>query len=329
MARHRYRSHPRSVPEPARRPAWQHVLTGFAIGMVALLAALPLQARAQDAEPVDPQARAEWWAALEACDARDKPACDKAVTLAGQLFERLDRNVATTWLKACLQGDMDRCEIGYRRFKRTGFTERDRPVSHLFARMSCFGGMPDLCRPWDDFDTVDEGKRALVAADLCLQGARPNTCWYAMRHFKHRKGYFNVITYDLAETLCERYKSGAACNSWAEALEANWDHRRAWKWFRHACAKGLQASCPEAARLQKRVDYENRQEQARMEAELRRQAAQRQASSWRAQANSAGYSSTGSYRSPATPFGSSQRARQNWDRYNENLRCGNPTARGC
>jgi hypothetical protein len=123
-----------------------------------------------------PVSRADWWASLEACEAANRPACDRAVALAAELFARTDRNVATTWMKVCLAGDMDRCEIGYRRFWNTSFEGDERPVAHMFARVSCFGGMHDLCRPWDDFDTTDPASRAVVMADMCMQGALPDTC---------------------------------------------------------------------------------------------------------------------------------------------------------
>ena len=255
-------------------------------------------------------ARAHWWSSLEACSSQNRAACDQAVELAAQLFERTDRDVATTWMKACLAGDQDRCEIGYRRFKNTTFAEDPHPISHMFARVSCFAGIYDLCRPWDDFETTDPGKRALVMADMCMQGALPDTCYRALAYFRNEKGFYNAITYDLAETLCERYESGSACRVWAEALEANWDHRRAYRFHRKACETGLQESCPDAARLKKRVDYE-------------------QASAWRSQAYNAGYTSPDTYRAPTTPFGSSARDIANWQRYEKNLCLGNPVNKYC
>ncbi|MEC8178161.1 MAG: hypothetical protein VX072_00730, partial [Pseudomonadota bacterium] len=258
-----------------------------------------------------------------------RAACDQAVELAAQLFERTDRDVATTWMKACLAGDQDRCEIGYRRFKNTTFAEDPHPISHMFARVSCFAGIYDLCRPWDDFETTDPGKRALVMADMCMQGALPGTCYRALAYFRNEKGFYNAITYDLAETLCERYESGSACRVWAEALEANWDHRRAYRFHRKACETGLQESCPDAARLKKRVDYEDRQADAAREAQMRREAAAQQASAWRSQAYNAGYTSPGTYRAPTTPFGSSARDIANWQRYEKNLCLGNPVNKYC
>ena len=311
----------------APRPVWQHVLTGFAIGIVLMLAALPLQARAQGGPAADGESRTQWWAALEACDFDDKPSCDRAVALAATLFDRLDRNVATTWVKVCLMGDMDRCEIGYRRFRKTGFTERDRPVSHLFARMACFGGMPDLCRPWDDFDTVDEGKRALVMADVCMQGARPNTCYRALGWFRDRRGFYNQVTYDLSKTLCERYQSGSACRVWAQVLEKNWDYRGAHNVHKLICGRGMRESCTDEARLRPRIEYMNRQAQREMEARMAAQA--RQATADRRRLSGMGYTSPGRVRTPITPFGSSARDIRNWNNYNEALRCGNPTATGC
>ena len=274
-------------------------------------------------------ARAHWWSSLEACSSQNRAACDQAVELAAQLFERTDRDVATTWMKACLAGDQDRCEIGYRRFKNTTFAEDPHPISHMFARVSCFAGIYDLCRPWDDFETTDPGKRALVMADMCMQGALPDTCYRALAYFRNEKGFYNAITYDLAETLCERYESGSACRVWAEALEANWDHRRAYRFHRKACETGLQESCPDAARLKKRVDYEDRQADAAREAQVRREAAAQQASAWRSQAYNAGYTSPGTYRAPTTPFGSSARDIANWQRYEKNLCLGNPVNKYC
>ena len=282
------------------------------------------------AQGTDTQAaRAQWWSSLEACSSQNRPACDQAVALAAQLFERTDRDVATTWMKACLAGDQDRCEIGYRRFKNTTFAEDPHPISHMFARVSCFAGIYDLCRPWDDFETTDPGKRALVMADMCMQGALPDTCYRALAYFRNEKGFYNAITYDLAETLCERYESGSACRVWAEALEANWDHRRAYRFHRKACETGLQESCPDAARLKKRVDYEDRQADAAREAQVRREAAAQQASAWRSQAYNAGYTSPGTYRAPTTPFGSSARDIANWQRYEKNLCLGNPVNKYC
>ncbi len=274
--------------------------------------------------------KAQWWSNLEACSFENQPPCHKAVELAAELFGRTDRDVATTWMKVCMAGDSDRCEIGYRRFRTTSFEEDGRPISHMFARISCFAGMYDLCRPWDDFETTDPGKRALVMADVCLQGASPNTCWQALGYYRNQKGYHNAITYDLSRTLCERYGAGSACRAWAEALEANWDHRRAYKFHKMSCESGLQESCPDAARLKRRVDYENRQAQAKLEADLRRQAAAQRTTSWRAQANNNGYTSTtGQMRTPTTPFGSSSRDVENWRRYERNLCLGNPVNKYC
>ena len=150
-----------------------------------------------------------------------------------------------------------------------------------------------------------------------------------MAYFRNEKGFYNAITYDLAETLCERYESGSACRVWAEALEANWDHRRAYRFHRKACETGLQESCPDAARLKKRVDYEDRQADAAREAQMRREAAAQQASAWRSQAYNAGYTSPGTYRAPTTPFGSSARDIANWQRYEKNLCLGNPVNKYC
>ena len=274
-------------------------------------------------------AKAEWLANREACSASNRSACDRAIELAAQLFERTDRDVATTWLKACLAGDMDRCEIGYRRFRNTSFEGDDRPISHMFARVSCFAGMYDLCRPWDDFDTTDPAKRAIVMADVCMQGASPNTCYEALTFFRNERGFHNAITYDLSETLCERYQSGSACRVWAQALEANWAPIRAYRFHLKACDGGLQESCPDAARLKKRVDYENRQRQAAEETRMRREAAAQQTASWRSQASNAGYTSTGRVRTPTTPFGSSPREVENWRRYEKNLCLGNPVNKYC
>ena len=292
-----------------------------------LMAALagPLDAQNSDAGG----ARGEWWASLEACNSNNRPACDRAVDLAAQLFGRTERDVATTWMKACMAGDQDRCEIGYRRFKNTSFEGDEHPISHMFARVSCYAGMYDLCRPWDDFETTDPAKRALVMADMCMQGASPNTCYRALAFFRDERGFYNAITYDLSETLCERYRSGSACRVWAQALEANWDHRRAYQFHKKACDSGLQESCPDAARLWKRVDYENRQQRAAEEARWQREAAARQASTWRSQAYSAGYTSPGRVRDPITPFGSSERDIANWKRYEYNLCRGNPVNKYC
>lgn len=294
------------------------------LAVIVATAAVP--AAAQEAPT---GAKSQWWASLEACSSADRAACDRAVKLAAQLFGRTDRDVATTWLKTCLAGDQDRCEIGFRRFRNTTFEEDPYPISHMFARVSCFEGMHDLCRPWDDFDTTDPAKRALVMADVCMQGAAPGTCYQALAYFRNEKGFYNAITYDLSETLCERYESGTACRAWAQALEANWDHRRAYRFHTKACRTGLQASCPDAARLKKRVDYEDRQQQAAEDARVRREAAARQASQWRSQANDAGYTSPGRVRTPTTPFGSSARDIANWRRYEKNLCLGNPVNKYC
>lgn len=299
--------------------------------LFALLALLALpcatQAAAQDAALQG--AKAEWWASLEACDAKNRPACNRAVALAADLFERTDRNVATTWMKACMAGDMDRCEIGYRRFRQTSFEGDEHPISHMFARISCFAGMYDLCRPWDDFETTDRRKRALVMADMCMQGALPNTCYQALAYFRNEEGYYNAITYDLSERLCERYQSGTACRAWAEALEANWDHRRAYRFHRQACEGGLRESCPDAARLKKRVDYENRQREAAEQARREREFAAQRTASWRTQLSTSGYTSPGYVRKPLTPFGSTSRDQDNWRRYQKNLCLGNPTSVRC
>ena len=294
--------------------------------LAVMIATAAVPAAAQDAPT---GAKAEWLASRDACSASNRAACDRAVELAAQLFERTDRDLATTWMKACSAGDMDRCEIGYRRFKNTSFEGDDRPISHMFARISCFGGMYDLCRPWDDFETTDRARRAIVMADVCMLGASPNTCYEALAYFKNEEGFYNAITYDLSQTLCERYESGSACRVWAQALEANWGYRRAWKYHKIACRKGLQESCPDAARLKKRVDYLNRQQQAADEARMRAQIATQQTNTWRSQANNAGYTSPGRVRQPITPFGSSSRDIANWNRYEKNLCLGNPVNKYC
>ncbi len=276
-----------------------------------------------------PDAKVEWWSQTQSCSASNRPACDRAVVLASELFERTDRNVAVTWMQVCMAGDTDRCEIGYRRFKSTSFADDPQPISYMFARASCFGGIADLCRPWDDFDTVDESKRALVMAEVCMQGGMPGTCNRALAYFRNEKGLYNLITYDLSNMLCERYKSGSACRVWAEALEANWDHRRAFRYHNFSCKQGLRESCPDAARLKKRVDYEDNQRQVALEAEQRRQFAAQQATSARNQLRNNGYTSNGIVRPPATPFGSSSRDIDNWRRYEKNLCLGNPTSTRC
>lgn len=272
---------------------------------------------------------AEWLASRDSCNLSNRAACDRAVALAAQLFERTDRDVATTWLKACMAGDGDRCEIGYRRFKNTRFEDDEHPISHMFARVSCYSGMYDLCRPWDDFETTDPGKRAIVMADMCMLGASPNTCYQALAYFKNEKGFYNAITSDLSETLCDRYKSGSACRVWAQVLEKNWGYRQSYKYHTIACQGGLQASCPDAARLKKRVDYLNRQQQAADEARMRAQIATQQTNTWRSQAYNAGYTSPGRVRDPITPFGSKPREIENWRRYQKALCMGNPVNKTC
>ncbi len=299
-------------------------LASLIIGLFTLALAGPVLA--QD-EPGG--ATAEWLASRDSCSASNRAACDRAVELAAQLFERTDRDVATTWMKACMAGDMDRCEIGYRRFRNTSLEGDEHPISHMFARISCYFGMYDLCRPWEDFETTDPTKRAIVMADMCMQGASPNTCYEALAFFKNEKGFYNAITYDLSETLCERYESGSACRVWAQALEANWGSRRAWKYHKIACREGLQASCPDAARLKKRVDYLNRQQQAADEARMRAQIATQRGSTWRSQAYNAGYTSPGRVRQPITPFGSKPREIENWRRYERALCMGNPVNKYC
>lgn len=299
--------------------------------LTALLLALLLMPFAQPvaAQEATASAKAQWWASLEACDTNSRAACDKAVELAAQLFERTDRDVATTWLKACLAGDQDRCETGYRRFKSTSFEGDPYPISHMFARVSCYGGMHDLCRPWDDFDTTDPAKRAVVMAELCMQGAAPDTCYRALAYIRDEKGFHNPITYDLSETLCERYQSGSACRVWAQALEANWDPVRAYDFHKQACETGLQESCPDAARLKKRVDYENRQREVAEETRMRREAAAQQAATWRSQAANSGYTSPGYSSRSITPFGSSASDIANWQRFQRNLCLGNPVNKTC
>ena len=300
-------------------------LVSFVLALLLLSTGGVAAAQGTDAQA----ARAQWWSAIEACSSQNRTACDRAVALAAQLFERTDRDVATTWLKACLAGDQDRCEIGYRRFKNTSFAEDPHPISHMFARVSCYAGMYDLCRPWDDFDTTDPAKRAIVMADLCMQGASPNTCYRALAYFRDENGFYNAITYDLSETLCERYRSGSACRVWAQALEANWDHRRAYRFHRKACETGLQASCPDAARLKKRVDYENNKRRQAEDDRRRREAAAERAANWRSQASSAGYTSSSYSSSSITPFGSSPSDIANWQRFQRNLCLGNPTTVRC
>ncbi|NCP20324.1 MAG: hypothetical protein GW855_14365 [Erythrobacter sp.] len=299
-------------------------LTSAGLALLLAIFAVPAAAQGDGGE-----AKARWWASLEACSETNRAACDTAVELAAQLFERTDRDVATTWMKVCMAGDQDRCEIGYRRFKDTSFEGDEHPISHMFARISCFSGMYDLCRPWDDFDTTDRAKRAMVMADVCMQGASPNTCYQALAFFKNEKGFFNAITYDLSATLCERYGSGSACRVWAQALEANWDPVRAYGYHRRACNAGLQESCPDAARLKKRVDYENEKRWAAEKSRMEREAAAQQAETWRSQAYNAGYTSPGRVRQPTTPFGSSSRDIANWRRYEKNLCLGNPVNKYC
>lgn len=295
----------------------------LALALAAVFAAVfaSAPAGAQDAS-------AQWWANLEACSETNRPACDTAVTLAAQLFERTDRNVATTWMKACLAGDTDRCEIGYRRFRETSFPGDPYPISHMFARGSCFGGIYDLCRPWDDFETTDEDARALVMANVCLQGASFNTCNQALAHFRHEKGLYNTVTGDLAEAMCGR-NSPSACRVLAEVLELNWDHRRAYFIHKSACENGLQASCSDAARLKGRVDYENAQITRAEEAERQRLAAIENARTYRAQLSSRGYVAPERSGAGITPFGSSPGDIANWQRFQRNLCLGNPTSTRC
>lgn len=271
----------------------------------------------------------QWWVSLEACNTNNRTACNRAVDLAATLFERTHRNVATTWMKTCLAGDDDRCEIGYRRFRNVRFPDDNQPIAHMFARASCFAGMYDLCRPWDDFETTDENKRALVMASVCLTGASPNTCYRALGHFRDESGLYSAVTYDLAEKLCDRYQSGSACRTWAQVLEANWDPDRAYRWHNFSCQQGLQESCPDAARLKRGVDYRARQAEARAEAERRLQAAVERGRSYRPQLTQQGYNYTPQARTPTTPFGSSSRDVENWRRYERNLCLGNPVNRYC
>lgn len=299
-------------------------LTSLALAL--LLAALAGPVAAQDAPS---GAKAEWLASRDACTSENRAACDRAVELAGQLFGRTDRDLATTWLMACMAGDGDRCEIGYRRFKNTSFEGDEHPISYMFARLSCFDGMYDLCRPWDDFETTERAKRAIVMADVCMQGASPNTCYEALAYFRDEKGFFNAITYDLSETLCERYGSGSACRVWAQALEANWDPVRAYGFHKRACESGLQESCPDAARLKKRVDYEHNKRWAAEKARMEREAAAQRTATWRSQAADAGYTSPGYSSRSITPFGSSASDISNWQRFQRNLCLGNPANRTC
>lgn len=301
-----------------RLVAWLMIICGLAGPLLSPAAA----------QGNDPQ-RAEWWSNLEACEANNRPACDRAVDLAKVLFERTDRNVATTWMKVCMAGDTDRCEIGYRRFRDTTFPEDDQPLSHMFARASCFAGMYDLCRPWDDFETTDEDKRALVMANVCLQGGSPNTCYRALSHFRHSSGLYSTVTYDLAEKLCDRYRSGSACRTWAEVLEANWDPDRAYRWHNFACQQGLQESCPDAARLKRGVDYRARQAERQREEEMQRQIAAERSRNYRPQLGQQGYNYSPRQQTQITPFGSSTRDIANWRRYERNLCLGNPVNRYC
>lgn len=298
----------------------RYALLGYALLGCMLIGASP--ASAQDA-------KAEWWSNLEACDEDNRAACDRAVELAAQLFERTDRDVATTWLKVCNAGDSDRCEIGYRRFRATKFEDDEHPISHMFARLSCFGGMADLCRPWEEFETADEGKRAIVMAETCMQGAMPGTCNRALAYFRNQEGLYDAVTGDLARALCERYKSGSACRVWGEVMEATWDYQRAFLAHQYSCRQGLQASCPDAARLKKRVDYQKRKRAEAMDAEMRRTAMARQTTTYRAQLSTQGYTSPGRVRTPITPFGSSTREIANWNRYQKNLCLGSSVARRC
>ena len=299
-------------------------IMAFALAALALFAA---PAGAQDSDTS--AARSEWWSSLEACSASNRPACDRAVELASQLFGRTDRDVATTWMKVCVAGDVDRCEIGYRRFRDTTFPEDSQPLSHMFARASCFGGIYDLCRPWDDFETTDEDARALVMANVCLQGASPNTCNQALAHFRHSKGLYSTVTHDLSEELCDRYKSGSACRVFAEVLEATWDYDRAYRYHDFACRVGLQESCPDAARLKRRIDYQAAEANRRLDEERARQAAAQRAQTYRPQLSQQGYTAPRASRNPITPFGSSSRDIANWRRYERNLCLGNPVNRYC
>lgn len=305
------------------RAATRELASAFALALAAMFAAVlaSAPASAQDTS-------AQWWSNLEACSETNRPACDAAVTLAAGLFERTDRNVATTWMKACLAGDTDRCEIGYRRFRETSFPDDPYPISHMFARGSCFGGIYDLCRPWDDFETTDEDARALVMANVCLQGSSFNTCNRALAHFRHEKGLYNTVTVDLAEAMCAR-KSLSACGVLAEVLEANWDHRRAYFIHKSACENGLQSSCPDATRLRGRVEYENAQVTRAEEAERQRLAAIENARRYRAQLSSSGYVAPERSSAGITPFGSAPRDIANWQRFQRNLCLGNPTSTRC
>lgn len=296
------------------------IALGVGLGLV-----LPVPAAAQDTDA----RKADWWDAVELCDKANRPACDRAVTLAKTLFERTDRNVAITWMKVCMAGDTDRCEIGYRRFRATSFEDDPRPISHMFARAACIGGLHDLCRPWDDFETADEDARALVMADVCLQGASPGTCNRALAHFRHSKGLYNTVTGDLSKALCERYMSGSACRVLAEYSEANWAYGRAYRFHKYACEQGLQSSCLDADRIKERLDYEQRARERKIEREERYAAAQARGRSYRTQLQAQGYAYNPASRIPATPFGSGRRDRENWNRYNRNLCMGNPTSTSC
>lgn len=275
-------------------------------------------------------ARVKWWSAMETCSEANRSACNRAVALAKTLFERTDKNVATTWMKACLAGDQDRCEIGYRRFRSTSFPDDDKPIAHLFARASCYRGMYDLCRPWDDFDTTDEDKRALVMAKVCLEGkgASMNTCHRALAHFRHKSGLFSAVTNDLATYLCKR-NSTSACRVYAESVEAHWDPDRAYRLHKQICERGLQESCVDAKRLKRGVDYRRRKKQEAREMQVRRQQAQERARSYRPILAQRGYTYTPGYKKEATPFGSSPRDRENWRRYQYNTCRGNPVNKYC
>lgn len=300
------------------------ITLGAAIGYI-----LPVPAAAQEAQDTQ---TALWYAKVEACDTDNRAACDEAVSLAKTLFQpsnRTHRNIAITWMKVCMAGDIDRCEIGYRRFRTATFPDDPQPLSHMFARASCYGGIHDLCRPWEDFDTVDEDARALVMADVCLQGAKPNTCYTALAHFRHSKGLYNQVTGDLSRSLCERYMSGSACRVFAEFSEANWDYGRAYRFHNFACKQGLQSSCPDASRIKQRLDYEARQRAIKREREERYAAAMARGRSYRSQLSQSGYGYNPSITTPTTPFGSGRRDVENWNRYNRNLCRGNPTSTSC
>ena len=59
--------------------------------LAVMIATAAVPAAAQDAPT---GAKAEWLASRDACSASNRAACDRAVELAAQLFERTDRDLA-------------------------------------------------------------------------------------------------------------------------------------------------------------------------------------------------------------------------------------------